>query len=146
MLLVGDIGGTNTRIAIVDYKSELKIIKEHNFSTLKYPTLLLAIQAFLEGENYEFECISFCVAGPVKDGKCTVTAISWPVDIYEVADALKIPRAYLLNDLESNAFGIITLKENEFYVLSEGDKNSSGNATIVSAGTGLGEAGLYWDG
>lgn len=52
----------------------------------------------------------------------------------------------LINDLEANAFGIAALTAADFLVLKEGVPDSAGNAAIISAGTGLGEGGLYWDG
>jgi glucokinase len=52
----------------------------------------------------------------------------------------------LLNDLEANACGISTLSAADFAVLQKGNPNASGNAAVISAGTGLGEAGMYFDG
>ncbi len=52
----------------------------------------------------------------------------------------------LINDVEANAYGIATLGTSDFAVLHEGRVNAQGNAAVISPGTGLGEAGLYWDG
>lgn len=146
MLLAGDIGGTNTRLALYEYKRPLKLIKENRFLSNNYSSLLGAIHAFLKGEDVKIEAASFGVAGPVKNGRCQATNFPWIVDIQEIAKDLNISRAYLLNDLEANAYGIECLKENEFFVLNEGEKETKGNACIVAAGTGLGEAGMYFDG
>ncbi len=50
-----------------------------------------------------------------------------------------------MNDLEANAYGLRALKKEALYLLHPG-KVQSGNQALISAGTGLGEAGLYWDG
>jgi len=52
----------------------------------------------------------------------------------------------LINDLEANAYGIAALEPQDFVVLNEGVPDAEGNAAVIAAGTGLGEAGLYWDG
>jgi glucokinase len=52
----------------------------------------------------------------------------------------------LLNDLEANAWGVFTLSDADLAVLSRGAPATDGNAAIISAGTGLGEAGYHWDG
>ncbi|NGX28737.1 MAG: Glucokinase [Candidatus Anoxychlamydiales bacterium] len=146
MLLAGDIGGTNTRLALYEYKRPLKLIKEHRFLSSNFSSLLSAIKSFLKDEKDKLEAASFGVAGPVKNGRCQATNIPWLIDIHEIAKDLNISKAYLLNDLEANAYGIELLKENEIYTLNEGDKDAIGNACIVAAGTGLGEAGMYFDG
>ena len=146
MLLAGDIGGTNTRLALYEYKRPLKLIKEHRFLSSNFSSLSSAIKSFLKDEKDKLEAASFGVAGPVKNGRCQATNIPWLIDIHEIAKDLNISKAYLLNDLEANAYGIELLKENEIYTLNEGDKEVIGNACIVAAGTGLGEAGMYFDG
>ncbi len=146
MLLSGDIGGTNTRLALFEYKRPLKLIREERFLSSNYSSLLSAIHAFLKKEKVSIEAASFGVAGPVRNGRCHTTNLPWLIDINEIAKDLKISKAYLLNDLEANAYGIECLKEDEFFTLNEGDVNAKGNACIVAAGTGLGEAGMFFDG
>ena len=146
MLLVGDIGGTHTRLALFEYKKTIKVIRENKFLSSNYSSLISAIQTFIKNEDANIEAASFGVAGPVKNGRCQTTNIPWLIDIKEIADVLNISNAYLLNDLEANAYGISCLQDNDFYVLNQWDVKSSGNACILAAGTGLGEAGLYFDG
>ena len=75
-----------------------------------------------------------------------VTNLAWPVDAATLGAALGLERVLLLNDLEANAWGLSALDERDFHVLNEGRPGATGNAAVCSAGTGLGEAGLYWDG
>src|SRR6185436_12316003 len=51
----------------------------------------------------------------------------------------------LVNDLEANAWGLAALPGSDFAVLQPGQPVPTGNAAVISAGTGLGEAGLVWD-
>ena len=59
---------------------------------------------------------------------------------------MKLRTVGLINDLEAFAYGIDALESKDFVTLSEGSGKAEGNTAVVSAGTGLGEAGLYWDG
>ena len=146
MLLVGDIGGTHTRLALFEYSGPMRVIKEHTFLSSNFSSLLATIHTFLKDEKAKIEAASFGVAGPIKYGKCKTTNLPWLIDINEIASDLKISDAYLLNDLEANAYGIDLLKEEDFFVLNQGDTKAKGNRCILAAGTGLGEAGLYFDG
>jgi len=68
------------------------------------------------------------------------------VDARLVARELGLQAVGLINDLEANAYGIAALEPNDFDVLNAGAPDAEGNQAIISAGTGLGEAGLTWDG
>lgn len=146
MLLVGDIGATNTRLALFENKKEIKICKENKFLSNNFSSLIDVIREFLRNEKVKIDAASFGVAGPVKKGVCQTTNIPWLIDIREIARELKISKAYLLNDLEASAYGVSCLRKEDLYVLNEGESNAAGNACILAAGTGLGEAGLYFDG
>ena len=52
----------------------------------------------------------------------------------------------LLNDLEANAWGLVALGAGRLRGAQRGRSGATGNVAVCSAGTGLGEAGLYWDG
>ena len=52
----------------------------------------------------------------------------------------------LLNDLEATACGLPALGADDLLTLQEGGDAACGNVAVIAAGTGLGEAGLYWDG
>ena len=70
----------------------------------------------------------------------------WVVEANKIEKELKIQKVFLINDLEANAYGISTLESGSFFILNEGAVEIKGNQALISAGTGLGEAGLYFDG
>jgi glucokinase len=74
------------------------------------------------------------------------TNLPWLIDARELAGDLGLGTAGLINDLEANAWGIGALGPDDFAVLNEGAPGAHGNQAVIAAGTGLGEAGLYWDG
>jgi len=86
------------------------------------------------------------VAGPGKDGRCSTTNLAWVVDARDLARELRLAHVALLNDLEASAHGLPALRTDETVVLQEGAPAAAGNQALIAAGTGLGEAALYWDG
>lgn len=144
MLLIGDIGGTKTNLALFEKKRPLKIIREEKYPSASFEGLSIILDQFLsKGEKIEGAC--FGVAGPVRDGKVNATNLPWVIDAIELKKQLGIEVVYLLNDLEANAYGICTLSEKEFVTLNKGIEQK-GNQGLISAGTGLGQAGLFFDG
>lgn len=141
MILAGDIGGTNTRLAL--FEQGKMAGPEKKYPSRNYPGLEEIVQEFLGGKRVERAC--FGVAGPVREEVCKATNLPWVVDAAKMSRTLQIPSVHLLNDLEANAYGIKVLKREEFVIINEG-KPQKGNQALISAGTGLGEAGLYWDG
>ncbi|HSX13826.1 MAG TPA: glucokinase [Chlamydiales bacterium] len=142
MILAGDIGGTNTRLAFFEGNT---MIVEQKFRSKNYQSLEEIIHVFLEQQKKEFSSACFGVAGPVVNGKCIATNLPWVIDVANLRSVCKISSVSLLNDLETKSYGIRVLRKDELYVLQEG-KKQSGNQALIAAGTGLGEAGLYWDG
>jgi glucokinase len=86
------------------------------------------------------------VAGPVREGRSKISNLPWIIDSRELATQLRLSRVGLINDLEAFAYGIDALESKDFVAISQGSANAEGNMAVVSAGSGLGEAGLYWDG
>ena len=147
MILAGDIGGTNTRLALVDATTgELKIVAEKTFPSRERTSLEAAIAEFLSLHSCALTRATFGIAGPVRNGRCEATNLPWVVDAKNVAKRLHLKRVGLINDLEANAYGIAVLQSKDFVILNKGARNAKGNKAIISAGTGLGEAGMYWDG
>ncbi len=147
MILAGDIGGTNTRLALVEATDDgLRIAAEKTFPSRERASLETALAEFLELHPCELTSCTIGIAGPVRNGRCEATNLPWVVDAGTVARRLGLKRVGLINDLEANAYGIAVLQRKDFVVLNQGTRKATGNMAIISAGTGLGEAGMYWDG
>jgi glucokinase len=147
MILAGDIGGTKTNLAVFADGQRLgSAIAEEKFASTEHATLDEIVKDFVARRGLRFDAACFGVAGPVKDGRCVATNLPWVVDAGVLSRELGGVRTWLINDLEANAYGIAALEPSELVVLNPGADDASGNAAIIAAGTGLGEAGLYWDG
>lgn len=89
----------------------------------------------------------FGVAGPVIDNVCRTTNLPWVVDGGRLAARFHIPHVRIVNDLEATAYGLLELREDEFEALNPSvSSQHPGTRALVAAGTGLGEAILFWDG
>ncbi len=144
MDIAGDIGGTHTRLALFDPGAAGPAALEV-YSSRDHDGLEAMVRAFLESHPAHVERACFGVAGPVHNGHVKTTNLAWPVNASRVAEVLGIARVGLVNDLYANAYGIADLGPDDVETLREGDPSVGGNAAVISAGTGLGEAGLFWD-
>jgi len=148
MILAGDVGGTKVHLALYGFeKGELTHVRDEKFPAQEYAGLEVIVRRFLE-ESGEPEITAACfgVPGPVRQGRLKLTNLPWILDSRELSKNLDIQHLFLINDLEANGYGIPELHPEQIYVLSEGDPAAVGNRGLVSAGTGLGEAILVWDG
>jgi len=149
MILAGDIGGTKTVLALYDSRGdELRQVREQTFPSREHASLQEIVAAFLRGEKrLKLRAGCFGVAGPCLDGKCQATNLPWQFDEVELAAATGAPHVKLLNDLEAAGYGMLHLKPDELTSLNpRAQPRHGGNIAVLAAGTGLGEAILYWDG
>lgn len=150
-VLAGDIGGTKTNLGIFAVNAQqVNSLFEATYVSANYRSLEEVIEHFLaqvkkSSLKTPVSTACFGVAGPVKNNHCEVTNLPWIIDAALIKKTFSWQSVNLLNDLQANAWGIAALNETDFITLNEG-KLSSGNASIIAAGTGLGEAGLFWDG
>jgi glucokinase len=144
MILAGDIGGTKTHLALFD--EGLQLVAERTYASRDYAACDLILEKWLSEPLPRARIACFGVAGPVKRGHVQTTNLPWVLDARDLAGRLGLGCVRLINDLEANAHGIAALGRNDFALLNPGADGAEGNAALISAGTGLGEAGLYWDG
>ncbi len=147
MILAGDIGATKTRLALfAGTPGRSDPVSERLYSSQEYPGLEVIAREFVAATGAAIERACFGVAGLVKDGRCSTTNLAWVVDARDLARDLRLTHVALLNDLEASAHGLPALRSDESVVLQEGAQRPDGNQALIAAGTGLGEAALYWDG
>jgi glucokinase len=143
MILAGDIGGTNTRLALFEGTPDhLNPLNIEVFPSPQFSGLPEIVRTYLAKHNQTVQAAAFGLPGAVVDGRVETTNLPWVVDSRHLAQELSLARVDLINDLFANAHGIVLLKESDFVVLNQGTASPTGNRVLVSAGTGLGEAGL----
>lgn len=146
IILAGDVGGTKTNLAFYRTNAgELIKLSTATYASGDYNSVTEMLQKFMDETNESPQTICLGVAGPVINGKVELTNLDWDLNINDIRKQTGIQKVSLLNDLESTAYGLAGMKENDFITIHEG-KHRAGNMAIIAPGTGLGEAGLYWDG
>ena len=153
MLLAADVGGTKTLVGlfrqgrpqsghISSDRPESQVVRE--YATLDFDSLDEIVATFLDETNTRrVDAVCIGVAGPVSGLMARLTNVPWLADASVVADRLHDCPVLLLNDLEAMAHAVPVLEPEELAVLQEGVPVPSGNAALIAAGTGLGEALLH---
>lgn len=147
MILAGDIGGTNARLAFFDANNgRLKLVSEAEYPSRQYRGLEEIVNTFVHAEREGVDAACFGIAGPVRNGRAQVSNLPWVVESARLARELQVESTFLINDLEANAWGIGELEQGDLLTINKGAGDGLGNQAVIAAGTGLGEAGLFWDG
>lgn len=150
-VLVGDIGGTQSRLLLADVNgSDWELVAEHTYLSAKYQDLSPVVKTFFEHKNIisPIDAACFAVAGPVISSSASITNLPWVVKEKELSDMLQTQRVKLINDFIAVAYGISELQDKDVLILQQGiseqKKNLPADAVVIGAGTGLGVAHLAW--
>jgi glucokinase len=147
MILAGDVGGTTTRLAVYELNGgKLCAVVEQDFKAADYASLDEIIAYFVATHALRPTYACCGISGPVHEGVAKPTNLPWTIQAESLARQLHLPTFMLINDLEANAWGVAALEPSDIETLNAGEPGARGNAAVIAAGTGLGEAGLYWDG
>jgi glucokinase len=147
MILAGDIGGTHARLAYFQSQNgHLQLVSERVFPSREHRELGEIVSQFLDGSNTRPEAACFGIAGPVRNGRVETSNLPWVVEQSRLAKQIRLPATLLINDLEATAWGLQALAVGDLVPLNRVSGPVVGNQAVIAPGTGLGEAGLFWDG
>lgn len=145
-VFAGDVGATKTNLALFKMNGgQGKVIKERNYRSQQYKSIAELTDEFLKDQPKPDACC-IGVAGPVFNGNAKLTNLDWELNSQEIARHLGLSNAFLINDLEATGYGLAMLTDEETVIIHKGSDEPSGNVAILAPGTGLGEAGIYFDG
>jgi glucokinase len=147
LILAGDIGGTNCRLSLAEVRgTEIQPVRTEVYPSAPAKGLEeIAVRFLASGPKVEIAAAALAIAGPVIDGRCVTTNLPWVVTEASMSEALRCPRVRLLNDLQSLAYGVLFVPD-QLKPLTANLPSGRGHAAVIAAGTGLGEAYLWWDG
>lgn len=148
-VLVGDIGGTKTSLALARVSDVHEDQLEHvrRYASASAASLAELVRRYVAETNVRFDVAAFAVAGPVLGDRCKTTNLPWELDARELERTLGLREVRLLNDLEAVAWAVPSLRPEQLHSLHEPKLvRERGNACVIAAGTGLGVAGMHWDG
>ncbi len=146
MLLVGDMGGTKTVLAVISPEGgPHKPLAEITYPSAHYPSLEAIIAKFLQKVNLPVERACFGVAGPIFGGKAHITNIAWEIDEANLKAMFGWQKVKLINDLQSVGYAISVLEPADIHTLNAGKPVPGGPIAVLAPGTGLGEGYLTCD-
>src|SRR6266699_349893 len=155
MILAADVGGTKCNLALYRVRGqEYRQIAKCRYESHSVSSFDAIITKFLseirggttEGGAEKIEAAGFGVAGPVIDHRVKATNLPWTVDGTTLAGQLATDHIVLLNDLEATGYGLALLDPSEISTLNRGVPSPRATQALLAAGTGLGEAILFWNG
>lgn len=135
--LVGDVGGTNTRLALCCLESGA-ISHIQTYSGLEYPSLEAAIQHYIAGQQVSISDGCIAIACPVTGDRVAMTNHNWAFSIAEMKRNLGFAHLEVINDFTAVSMAIPMLKPED--VIQFGGQAPQANKPIAvyGAGTGLG--------
>jgi glucokinase len=145
VILAGDIGASKTRLGSFTERSSAPVATA-TYVTAEFERPSELIDSFLSTVGVRPERASFGVAGVVVGRRVPRINLPWDVDAAELERRFGLREVTLVNDVEASARGILALGDDDLAVLHAGAADAAGTRAVVSAGTGLGEAALWWDG
>jgi glucokinase len=157
MILAGDIGGTKCNLAAFEESgAKLRLVFQNRYATRDFSSFEQLVdtftsQAFRQPATQpgaRFAAAGFGVAGTVIEGRLHAINLPWVLDSAALAAklGLHLEEIVLMNDLVATACGIDKLTADDFLPLNEVVSQPNASKALIAAGTGLGEAMLFWDG
>lgn len=147
-ILAADIGGTKTILALYEIVDGIFTQLAHQqYASQSFGTFNEIIFDFRERySTSKIDAACLGIAGPIIDSNCNATNLPWKINSNELKEQLNTTRIKLLNDLEATAYGMLYLDESSFLELNPSAHAKESNRAVIAAGTGLGEAQLFWNG
>jgi glucokinase len=151
-LLLGDIGGTHSRLELVtEQDGRLNTVHAQTYQSEAYAGLEALIDVFfglseVKQSAARIDAACFSVAGPVEGHASTLTNLGWAIDARAISARLAVPDVLLVNDFAAVGHGIAELGEHDLMTLQRGVAQPHGTRVVVGAGTGLGVCMLTWQG
>lgn len=139
--LVGDIGGTNARLAVVDSAGRIRNPK--TYPAKEYSSLTEVIGEYLETTvgRQKLHTAAIAVAGPVVDGEIEFTNLDWRVSEGELIGTFEFHAARLINDFAAQALAAPVLDADDLRTIGPLARGAEGAPILVlGAGTGFGTA------
>lgn len=141
MKLVGDIGGTRSRLALSDGKVLYQVEVLANDDHADFAALLGAYLA-RTGSKPDGGCLA--VAGPIADDSrnATLTNRGWPIDLPALEARFGLAKLRLVNDFAAAAMGVTVDTDDDPICMQAGTPVADAQRLVIGAGTGLGVASL----
>lgn len=147
IVLAGDVGGTNARLALVELDGRgARITRDGRYRSRDYPGLTPIIRRFCEEVGSRPDRACFGIACPVVGDDCTAPNLPWTINARKLAVEIGIPRTTIINDFVAVGYGVELMGPSDLATLQEGSPTPQAPIALMGAGTGLGQGFLLWEG
>jgi glucokinase len=147
IVLAGDVGGTNARLALVELDGRgARIARDGRYRSRDFPGLTPIVRRFCEEVGSRPDRACFGIACPVVGDECTTPNLPWTINARKLAVEIEIPRTTIMNDFVAVGHGIELLGPSDLATLQEGSPTPQAPIALIGAGTGLGQGFLLWEG
>ena len=144
--LVADVGGTNTRVALAN-GTQLLADTVKKYRNADYPGLDTVLGLYVQEENVDCIAAAAAIAGPVRDGKGTLTNLDWSIDAGTLARATKAETVAVLNDLQAQGYGVGLITGENLIDVTQGRSAAQGaTSLVIGVGTGFNAAPVFHSG
>jgi glucokinase len=141
VILAGDIGGTNARLALFEARGGAPVLAAlETYPSRERGSLKEIVFEFRGRHDQPLVAAAFGIAGPAAEGRVATTNLPWIVDSASLAEGLGLREVTIMNDLEALAWSLDLLPPESLAMLQAGRTAPRGNRAAIAAGTGLGEA------
>jgi len=143
--LVADVGGTNTRLALTSGQT-LRKETIQRFGNAEYPALEPILQAYLQAQGGVVpDAVCVDIAGPVRDGKGSLTNRDWSMDEAGIGAATGSKTVALLNDLQAQGYAVDHVAAEDLLTVKPGPTGWAGAAKlVVNLGTGFNASPVFY--
>ncbi|MCS6787630.1 MAG: glucokinase [Thiobacillaceae bacterium] len=144
IVLCGDVGGTNTRLALADVAiNRVRLREVARYRNADVQSLDQLLRAFLQGRSRP-QAACLAVAGPTDGRRVRLTNLDWVIDAAAITADTGIPKVRLVNDFAAVGFGLGVLDEAGRVVLQTGSPVAHAPRLALGPGTGLGVVQTAW--
>jgi glucokinase len=146
IVLAGDVGGTNARLATVELtEGAARIVRQSRYPSAQYPGLGPIVHRFREEVVTDLDRACFGIACSLVGDDCTAPNLPWTINARKLATEIGIPCTGIINDFVAVGYGIELLQQSDLELLQVGVTASRGTIALIGAGTGLGQGFLVWE-
>ncbi|RVJ31499.1 glucokinase, partial [Sinorhizobium medicae] len=143
-ILIGDIGGTNARFALLTdaygEPRQLEPIRTGDFATIEE-----AMQkSILDKTSVQPRSAILAVAGPIKGDEIPLTNAHWVIRPKDMLASLGLEDVLIINDFEAQALAIAAPADQDVVQIGGGAVRPFNSRVVLGPGTGLGVAGLVY--
>lgn len=140
--LVADVGGTNTRVALAR-GSHLLAESVTKYPNVDFDSLAAVLETYVSAKAVDCAAAAVAIAGPVRDGRGTLTNLDWSIDSETLARIAKADLAPVLNDLQAQGYATGRVAPENLHSVINSSSQSDGTRLVIGIGTGFNAAVVY---